>query len=85
MLTFVAIIAIVGLLVASAALLKARSAGRRAERLAESYWELRYETGQLKARLNKLESLGGPVADDPEPAAKQPATTSFIPLASLKK
>ncbi len=85
--TFAAIVAILALLVAASALLKARALARRAERLAESYWDLRYETGQLKSRLNKLESpasAGAPDgAQDTEP---QPLpTTSFVPLSSLKK
>jgi hypothetical protein len=82
-LTFAAIVAILALLVAASALLKARALARRAERLAESYWDLRYETGQLKSRLTKLESPASAGAHDTAP---QPApTTSFVPLSSLKK
>ena len=80
------------LLLAAYAIFRARSAGRRAERLAESYWELRYEIGQLKVRINRLETGAGlqePGADsepEPEPAAPRTApTTSFVPLSSLKK
>ena len=77
-------------LLAAYAIFRARSAGRRAERLAESYWELRYEIGQLKVRINRLETGAGlqePGADsEPEPAAPRTApTTSFVPLSSLKK
>jgi hypothetical protein len=83
-LTFAAIVAILALFVAISALLKARAAAKRADRLAESYWDLRYETGQLKSRLNKLES---PASSGPDGGAtSQPApTTSFVPLSSLKK
>jgi hypothetical protein len=87
-LTFVLIAAGVATLVAGLALLRARSAGRRAERLAESYWELRYEIGQLKVRINRLETAAGLRDADPgaEAVSPQPAsTTSFVPLSSLKK
>lgn len=82
------VLAGVSVLLAIAALFRSRSAGRRAERLAESYWELRYEIGQLKVRLNRLETGAG--LREPEPdaevAAPRPAaTTSFVPLSSLKK
>jgi len=84
LLTFAAIVAILALLVAVFALLKARSLARRTERLAESYWDLRYETGQLKSRLNKLESPSATGAHTSDPAPPAP-TTSFVPLSSLKK
>ncbi len=82
------IIAAGGLLVAAAALLRARGAVRRAERLAESYWELRYEVGQMRVRLTRLEAAAGfREADaDADAAAPRPAqTTTFVPLSSLKK
>jgi hypothetical protein len=66
-------------LLAGVALLTARRQSKRLERLTESYWELRYEHGQLRAHVNRL---------DPEqqaaPAAEPPAT-NFIPLSSLKR
>ena len=43
-------------LVALGAFLRARRAARRLERLTESYWELRYEHGQLRARVARLEA-----------------------------
>jgi hypothetical protein len=68
------------LTVAGAALLLARRQSKRLERLTESYWELRYEHGQLRARVNRL---------DPEPhgtvAAADPPAANFIPLSSLKR
>ena len=69
--------------VALAALAKARRLAKRLERLTESYWELRYEHGQLRSRVNRL---------DPEQQLSQPAeagppagTTAFVPLSSLKR
>ena len=69
------------LLTAAAALFKARRVARRLERLTESYWELRYEHGQLRARVARL---------DPEQAASVAETrtsgnTAFVPLSSLKR
>ena len=72
------------LVIAAAALVKARRLARRLERLTESYWELRYEHGQLRARLNRIDpdadaSASG--ADTPRPAG----VTAFVPLSSLKR
>jgi hypothetical protein len=66
---------------AVAAWTSARRLARRLERLTESYWELRYEYGQLRARLNRV--------DPEEMAGAEPArttvTTAFVPLSSLKR
>jgi hypothetical protein len=67
------------LVLAGAALLVGRRS-KRLERLTESYWELRYEHGQLRARVQRL---------DPEPqgtaAPAGPPAANFIPLSSLKR
>ena len=81
MLTFQWLLTGAALVVAAAALSKARRLAKRLERLTESYWELRYEHGQLRARLNRI---------DPEPAAPSEApspagTAAFVPLSSLKR
>jgi hypothetical protein len=82
------LIAGVALLAAAGALLRARRVARRLERLTESYWELKYEYGQLRARVARLEP---PVEDDaaampgvPE-RPRQTGTTAFVPLSSLKR
>ena len=69
------------LLLALVALLRARALSRRLERLSESYWELRYEHGQLRSRIAQLEN---PASAQParEPSA---AGVAFVPLSSLKK
>ena len=73
-------------LVAVLALWRARGAARRLERLSESYWELRYESGQLKARVTRLEVETGLREPSPDPEGRQPtAATTFVPLSSLKK
>ena len=86
--TFNLIVAGVAILLAGFAMFRARSASRRAERLAESYWELRYEIGQLKVRINRLESAAGLSEPEPEASVAAPQAmpkTSFVPLSSLKK
>jgi hypothetical protein len=86
LLTLPSIFAAVAALVAMLAIWRARSAAKRIERLSESYWELRYESGQLKARITRLEVEAGLREPSPDPAAqKAPATTTFVPLSSLKK
>ena len=64
---------------ALAALAWARRLSRRLAELTESYWELRYEHGQLRARVNRLEP------DDPPEVAAPPASTTFVPLSSIKR
>jgi hypothetical protein len=75
------------LLLAAAALLRARRASKRLERLTESYWELRYENGQLRARVARLEPADPPAAggDPAQSPARQDTTTHFVPLSSLKR
>jgi hypothetical protein len=75
---------VIALLVAGLALAVARRTARRFDGLAEAYWELRYEHGQAVARLSRLENPAAPAEPDRVPA--QPAaTTSFVPLSSLKR
>jgi len=74
------------LLIAVGAFLRARRVARRLERLTESYWELRYEYGQLRARVARLEppvTEAGAGSDVPHEAAR-PAS-NFVPLSSLKR
>ena len=80
MLTFHWLLTGAALVLAGAALLAARRQSKRLERLTESYWELRYEHGQLRARVNRLDpDQQGPAAAPDQPAA------NFIPLSSLKR
>ena len=76
---FGAVAALVGL-AAVAAFLRARRLARRVERLAESYWELRYEQSQMGARIARLE--GAPAHQEP---AAPGGAAAFVPLSSLKK
>jgi len=72
----------VAVLVAVAALARARRLTKRVERLTESYWELRYEHGQLRARVNRIDPDTQP-ADSPA-APTGGSTTAFVPLSALR-
>jgi HAMP domain-containing protein len=80
LLTFHWLLTGAALVLAGVALFVARRQNKRLERLTESYWELRYEHGQLRARVNRI---------DPEQqnaaAAAEPPASNFIPLSSLKR
>jgi hypothetical protein len=73
------LIAGVALAIAAAALVRARRLARRLEQLSESYWELRYDYGQLRARIARLEP-----AEHSEPTPPAVSTT-FVPLSSIKR
>jgi hypothetical protein len=76
---------VVAILAGLLACLWARRVTKRIERLSQSYWELRYEQGQLNARLGRLE----PADESPDRqagadvAARPPS--NFVPLSSLRK
>ena len=76
-------------LLALVALFRARRVARRLDRLAESYWELRYEYGQLRARISRLDAPGSqdePLPDQPRATAPREAgQIAFVPLSSLKR
>ena len=70
------------LIVAGTALVRTRRLVKRLERLTESYWELRYEHGQLRARVNRLDPEQAAQSADAGPA---PGATAFVPLSSLRR
>ena len=82
MLTLLWLLTVAAVLVAVAALAKARRLAKRLERLTESYWELRYEHGQLRARGNRLDPEQPITAPETAPRG---GTTAFVPLSSLKR
>jgi hypothetical protein len=69
------VVAAVALLIAVAALARARRIGRRLDQVVESYWELRYEFGQLRAHVDRLQ---GKAPEEPG------GSTAFIPLSRLR-
>lgn len=86
MLTLPSISVAIAVLVAIIAYLRTRAVAQRLERMTEAYWELRYETGQLKSRVTRLEVTAGLREGEPEAEAPAPASpTTFVPLSSLRK
>ena len=69
-----------GWLLALAALVSARRGARRLALLTEQYWELKYEHGELKARVRAL----APTPEEQNAARPAPQQT-FVPLASVKR
>jgi hypothetical protein len=77
---------VAALLFAVGAFLRARRVAKRLERLTESYWELRYECGQLRARIGRLEPPATTSEATGPPDPGRPAgATHFVPLSSLKR
>jgi hypothetical protein len=72
----------VAILVAALAIVQIRRASKRLDRLRESYWDLRYEFGQLQARVSRLEAADRvEAAPAPDPAG----AANFVPLSSLRR
>lgn len=72
----------VALLLAVLAWMRIRRLTKRLERLTESYWDVRYELGQLSARVARAETASQPVQ---EPPGRPAGAGSFVPLSSLKR
>ena len=66
-------VAVTALVVAVAALAQARRTARQLAQVTEMYWQLKFDHGELKAKL-----------DPPAPVAPAPKQT-FVPLSSIKK
>ena len=75
--------AIVALLLAAAAWIRAARLARKLEALNQSYWELRYDFTRLRSQVNRLDPDTAP-AEAPAAAAPR-ETVAFVPLNSIKK
>jgi hypothetical protein len=78
--TFLWLVTGASLAVALIALGQARRTSRRLEQLTQSYWELKYQYGELRVQLQQ--PTGG---STPEPATPTQGRDSFVPLSSLKR
>ena len=67
------ILAISSLLIAVVAFAHSRRTARQLAQITEMYWQLKFDHGELKAKV-----------DPPKPATPQPQQT-FVPLSSIKK
>ena len=83
MLTLPFLLTLAALFAAVAAIVRARRLAKRLERLTESYWELRYEVAQMRARVTRLEPAL-PAAEQADAPAGG-STTTFVSLSSLKR
>ena len=67
------IVAISALLVALVALVQARRTARQLAQITEMYWQLKFDHGELKAKVDP--------AIPPKPEPRQ----TFVPLSQLKR
>ena len=75
------VVAATGWLIALAALATARRLSRRVAQLNELYWQLKYDHGELKARVKAI----APTPEEAAAAAPPQQQQAFVPLSSLKK
>jgi hypothetical protein len=67
------IVAMLALVVAVAAFAQSRRTARQLAQITEMYWQLKFDHGELKAKV-----------DPPAPVAPKPQET-FVPLTQLKR
>jgi hypothetical protein len=79
--TLLWLIAGASLVVALVAWSHSRRTARRLAQISEMYWELKYQHGELRARMQRL---AGETPALP-PQAPAPPADAFVPLASLKR
>jgi hypothetical protein len=70
------------LVVALVAWSRARRSAQRLAQLSEMYWELKYQLGELRLRLQRIEGGQPSVASQTAPP---PPGEGFVPLTSLKR
>jgi hypothetical protein len=71
-------------IVALVAWYQARRTARRLAQLREMYWELKYQQGELRVRMQRLSGEASPPSPEPPGPPGQPGD-SFVPLTSLKR
>jgi hypothetical protein len=71
-------VTMVALALAAASWVVARRAARRAAQLHDMYWQLRYDHGELKARLDA-------VAPRPDAVPRTAPGTQFVALTDVKR
>lgn len=72
------IVAAVTAVLVVASWMVARRAARQVRDLTAMYWQLKFEHGELKARVDRM-------LPDPEAPPKTPPGTQFVPLTSIKR
>ena len=72
------LVAGVSAVLAAAGWITAARAARQVRDLTAMYWQLKFDHGELKARVERA-------LPDPSAPPRLPANTQFVPLASVKK
>ena len=78
------LIAGASLVLALAAWIRARRTAARLTQLSEMYWELKYQNGELRVRLEQLTGSAFPPSPQSSTVPERPKE-AFVPLASLKR
>ncbi len=79
--TFLWIVTGAALVASLVAWRQARATARRLEQLTQMYWELKYQHGELRVKVQRLSGEQPPASQAPE-AGPPPG---FVPLSSLKR
>jgi hypothetical protein len=75
-----------GWLAALASLVLARRLARRLDLLTEQYWELKYDHGELKARVRSIDPAGERDEHGGDDRRRAPAVReTFVPLSDIKR
>ena len=83
--------ALVGVVIACAAWVRAGKTARKLEALNQSYWELRYDFTRLRSQVARLDPEADPAAgpDSGQPGSSmgpgRGETVAFVSLSSMKK
>lgn len=72
------IVGVVAATVALAGWVVARRTARQVRELTAMFWQLKYDVGELKVRVDRA-------VPDPNAPPKTPPGTQFVPLASVKR
>jgi hypothetical protein len=81
--TLLSLLTAASLLIALVAWRQARRTAKRVEQLTQMYWELKYQHGELRVRLQGSPRSAASSDEPPAPAAL--AGSAFIPLTALKR
>jgi len=73
---------IASIVVALVAWRQARRTAQRHAQLSEMYWELKYQQGELRVRVQRLTGETPPPS---QPSTPEQQTGGFVPLSSLKR
>jgi hypothetical protein len=82
--TFLWFVTGAALIAALVAWRQARATARRLEQLTQMYWELRYQHGELRVKVQRLSGDETPASPE-APSSQTGVPPGFVPLSSLKR